>query len=177
MRGTSTRRSSSTASRPSGLQRRQQRRRLLRPMSGERAAAAAAAAFAAKRLHRSRSRGESVVASVTVWNCPVSCSRVPLGRDFYKSTKEQTRCKIGATLYAQNPCRLLLRFHPPLISSELPQPVGARRHARPLQVLVFRGRGCAIWRFSNWSKLWNFWNRWSCRTRYMHSETFEVDSM
>ena len=79
MRGTSTRRSSSTASRPSGLQRRQQRRRLLRPMSGERAAAAAAAAFAAKRLHRSRSRGESVVASVTVWNCPVSCSRVPSG--------------------------------------------------------------------------------------------------
>lgn len=143
MRGTSTRRSSSTASRPSGLQRRQ-RRRLLRPMSLERAAAAAAAAFAAKRLHRSRSRGESVVASVTVWNCPGSCSRVPSGPRLYKSTKEQTRCKIGATLYAQNPCRLLLRFHPPLFSSDLPQPVGARRHARPLQVLVFRGRGCAI---------------------------------
>lgn len=68
----------------------------------------------------------------------------PLGRDFSKSTKEQTRCKIGATLYAQNPCRLLLRFHPPIFSSDLPQPVGARRHARPLQVLVFRGRGCAI---------------------------------
>ena len=32
----------------------------------------------------------------------------------------------------------------PLFSSDLPQPVGARRHARPLQVLVFRGRGCAI---------------------------------
>ena len=33
---------------------------------------------------------------------------------------------------------------PPLFSSDLPQPVGARRNARPLQVLVFRGRGCAI---------------------------------
>ena len=50
----------------------------------------------------------------------------------------------GATLYAQNPRRLLLSFHPPIFSSEFPQPVGARRHAGPLQDLVFRGRGCAI---------------------------------
>ena len=79
----------------------------------------------------------------------------PLGRDFSKSTKEQTRCKIGQAPQQKRPhveqhCtpknhrRLLLSFHPPVFSSEFPQPVGACRHAGPLQDLLFRGRGCAI---------------------------------